>query len=109
MKHPDLSREEFELYALLYAANIDLKLSEQEVSLLTAEEEPQVFDRVTRLYKEDSEVERVETIKSFAEQHLKTSEEKEAFLNSLQSVFQADKKFSSLEIASLAILKQIIY
>ncbi|MCK9302568.1 MAG: hypothetical protein PHU62_09275 [Bacteroidales bacterium] len=108
MKQCHLNQEELEIYSLLYAANTDMKITKEELELITAEVEPDTFDRVKRVFSQDNDAERLDKIVYFRENYLKTKEQQDAFMNSMKNIFAADKQYMLMEKVVYSMLKKIL-
>ena len=99
--------QEFELYALLYVAGLDMKTSKEELKLLNAKTEGEAFERVADMFAEDNDAQRVETIVQSAAEFLKTDEQKAEFLNDLKKMAETDST-APIEAANLSLLEKML-
>lgn len=101
------TKEEFEIYTLLFAANVDLKMDEKELSFISAEVEPETFQKVLAVFQKDNDAQRIKNITTYQSHFLKTNSEKEEFFKEIKKLFFADGNYSAIEAGIFATLKRI--
>lgn len=101
------TKQEFELYALMYVASLDMKTSKEELKLMNTKGSEELIQHVAELFENDNDVQRVETIVQAAAEFLKTDEQRAEFLNDLEKMAEADAT-ASIETANLSILGKIL-
>ena len=99
--------EEFELYALLYVAGLDMKVTKEERKLLHANVSPELFEYVSDIYENDSDAESIETIRQACADLLKTEEQKRDLIQKLREMAAVDKVVH-IEAANIALLEKMI-
>lgn len=101
------TKQEFELYALMYVAALDMKTSKEELKLMNAKGSEELIQNVAELFEEDNDAQRVETIMQATEKFLKTDEQKAEFMDNLKKLAETDTTVP-IEIANLSILEKIL-
>lgn len=100
--------QEFQAFLLLYAAHSDLKISEEEKSLISSRVDKEKDKDVYKEFGRQNDFERLQTIMSFREKYFNTEADQDKLLNDLQELFMADNKFQATEQAAFWGLKKII-
>ena len=67
----NLSREEFEIYCILFAADADFDITRQELIAIGAHTDPQLFVRMYNGFEADSNTERSKTIEECKASYIK--------------------------------------
>lgn len=101
------SKEEFELYALMYVAGLDLRICKEEAKIMHQNVSPELFDQVSDMFQKDSDAESIETIKQGAVTYLATDTQKQVFIKKLRTMSAADA-VSHIEEANVSLLEKII-
>jgi hypothetical protein len=100
--------QEFELYALLYVAALDMKTSKEEQKLINAKMAGESFEHVEEMFEQDNDAQRVETIVQAAKEYLKTDEQRAEFMNDLKKMAAADST-TPFEAAALSLLENLLH
>ena len=98
---------EFEFYALMYVASLDMKTSKEELKMMKAKGSDEMLQDVAEMFEQDNDAQRVETIVQAAAEFLKTEEQKTEFFDDLKKMAAADST-AHIESASLSILERMI-
>lgn len=101
------TKQEFEIYALMYVMALDMKTSKEELRLMKAKASEELIQSVSELFERDNDAQRVEAIVQGAEEFLKTAEEKRAFIDDLKTMAAADSVVN-IETAGLAFFEKMI-
>lgn len=99
--------QEFELYALMYVAGLDLKVTKEEMNFLRMNVSPETLERVSDIFNKDSDVEAIETIRQAGEVFLQTDEQKRAFFQKLRDMAAADYVVH-VETANISLLEKLL-
>lgn len=99
--------EEFELYALMYVAGLDMKVTKEETKLLHKNVSPELFEYVSNIFEKDSDAESIETIRQGGAAFLQTDEQKKAFVQKPRD-FSAADSVAHIEEANLSMLEKMI-
>lgn len=101
-------KEEFVIFVMLYAANIDGQVHKKEEALIRELFDAKLFDKVREKFDKYSDYESLEIIQSCKDYYYPTKEDLQLLLEDIKKMFLADDKFSNLEQASLNILEKIL-
>ena len=101
------TKQEFEIYALMYVMALDMRTSKEELKLMKTKAPEELIQNVSELFENDNDAQRVEAIMQGAAEFLKTSEQKVAFLNDLKMMAAADS-IVHIEAAGLSFLEKMI-
>jgi len=101
------SKEELELYALMYVAGLDMKISKEEEKHLRKNATPELIEHVSEIFQEDSDAETIETIKQGCATYLTTETQKQEFIQKLRTMSATDA-VSHIEEANISMLERII-
>lgn len=104
----NLSKEEFEIYCLLIAANADFNITKQELIAMGASTDPQLFVKVYNGFEADSDMERLDTIRECKALYIKDELDRQNLFDKMKKVFFADGKFVSAEQSIFTMLRKLI-
>ena len=99
--------QEFELYALVYVAALDMKTSKEEQKLINAKMAGESFEHVKDMFEQDNDAQRVQTITQAAAKYLKTDEQRAAFMDELKKMAAADST-TPFEAVALSMLENLL-
>lgn len=101
------TKQEFEIYALMYVASLDMKTSKEELKIMKSKGSDEILQHVAEIFEQDNDAHRVETIVQAAAEFLKTEEQKAEFFDDLKKMAAADS-IAHIETASLSMLERLI-
>jgi hypothetical protein len=101
------SKQEFEIYALMYVAALDMKTSKEELKMMNSKGSEELIQHVAEIFEQDNDAQRVDAIVQAAAEFIKTEEQKTEFFNDLKKMAAADS-IAHIEAASLSILERMI-
>jgi hypothetical protein len=104
----NLTREEFEIYCLLIAANADFNITKQELIAMGAGTDPQLFVKVYNGFEADSDMERLDTIREHKALYIKDELDRQSLFDKMKKVFFADGKFVAAEQSIFMMLRKLI-
>lgn len=104
----NLSKEEFEIYCLLIAANADFNITKQELIAMGAGTDPQLFVKVYNGFEADSDMERLDTIREHKALYVKDELDRQSLFDKMKKVFFADGKFVAAEQSVFTMLRKLI-
>ena len=99
--------QEFELYALMYVAGLDMKVSKEELKLMHKNVSPELFESVSEVFMEDSDAESIETIQQASATFLQSDEQKQEFIQKLRDFAAADD-VAHIEEANISMLEKLL-
>ena len=103
-----LTKEEFEIYCLLFAANSDFNITRNELIEIGAEVEPTTFMKVYEHFQMDNDMQRTETIMQHKKLYIANDAEKQALIDEMKKVFFSDGKFDATERSVFSILRKLL-
>lgn len=102
------TKEDFRVYLMFYAANVDLKISDTEIDVIEAKFDGERVNAIWREFDADNDFQRIQKI----ENHIKSNECSEndlsTFLDDTLKVFKADGHFARIELATFNFLKKLL-
>ena len=104
----NLSKEEFEVYCLLIAANADFNITRQELIAMGAGTDPQMFVKVYNGFEADNDIERINTIQECKKLYIKDELDRQNLFDKMKQVFFADGKFVAAEQSVFMMLRKLI-
>ncbi|MBR4536870.1 MAG: hypothetical protein IKO62_09520 [Bacteroidales bacterium] len=102
------TKEEFELYALMYVASLDFKVTKDELAYMSRGVAAETYRHVSDVFQADNDAETVESILHGSAAFLPTDELKADFINKLKGLAKVDS-LHPMEAASLSSLEKLIY
>ena len=103
-----LSKEEFEIYCLLIAADADFDITKQELIAMGAHTDPVTFVRVYNGFEADGDMERLDTIREHKALYIKDELDRQNHFDRMKKVFFADGKFQAAEQSVFTMLRKLI-
>ena len=104
----NLSKEEFEIYCLLIAANADFNITRQELIAMGAHTNPELFVKVYNGFEADKDIERIDTIREYKTLYIKDELDRQNLFDRMKEVFFADGKFQVAEQSVFTMLRKLI-
>lgn len=104
----NLSKEEFEIYCLLIAADADFDITKQELIAIGAHTDPQMFVRIYNGFEADNMTTRIETIREHKEIYIKDELDRQNHFERMKKVFFADGKYTAVEKSVFSMLRKLI-
>ena len=104
----NLSKEEFEIYCLLIAADADFDITKQELIAMGAHTDPVTFVRVYNGFEADGDMERLDTIREHKTLYIKDELDRQNHFERMKKVFFFDGKFQAAEESVIKMLRNII-
>ncbi len=105
---PKWNFEEFTTYLLLYAANADMELSDEEVKLIKSRISDDAYQTIKTEFDEANDYQHIQTILQYKGLYFPTEARARELMDLVQQVFNVDGNFSQLEKNSLRVLKRLI-
>jgi hypothetical protein len=84
-------------YALIYAAMVDYSISESEKDFIIGRVGRKEFNKMLKVYENDSDFESLERIKLLKDEFFPGEKGKDELLNLIEEVFKCDHEFDALE------------
>ncbi len=102
------TKEELEIYLLIYCANADFTESKTEDNYIQSKAKHVSFDKIHAEFEKDNDYIRIQKIQHALQRHGYSQKEKEKLLQEMKEVFLADENFDVLEKNLYLGLKHII-
>ena len=102
------TKEEFKAFLMLYIANADLKVSNDEVFAILDTVDEEAYSKLVMIHSKCNDYECITIIKENRDKHFPGEEGKEILLNELTKIAHADDKFSVYEENMIRSLKRLI-
>ncbi|MBE0640222.1 MAG: hypothetical protein IH598_17040 [Bacteroidales bacterium] len=102
------NEHEFRVYLLLYAANADFTLNEEEKEKIQANATQQEYLEISRAFEKANDQERLETILSFREQYFPTDQHIELLLQDVCGILKCDERYNIYERSFFILLKKLL-
>ncbi len=99
---------EFKVYLLLHAAHADFELKEEEKQKILSKATKTEYQHVYKVFKEDTDFERMETILLFREQFFPTEKDTEKIIQEIFELLNADEEFTLNEKNFFRIFKKTL-
>lgn len=99
---------EYLAFLLLYAADIDQQIKEEEKEIILTVVEQSEYKAIKKRFDKLNDYERIELIQSHKEEFISTEIDKEKILNDLKSIFLADDEYLAIEKAIFMYLKRLL-
>lgn len=107
-EHPKWNFQEFSAFLMLYAANADLEVTEDEKDAILKKVDQATFDRINEEYIHLSDKEKIDLIMSYKGVHFPTAERTNELLDIMKKEFLADGTYSLLERNLMMIMKKLM-
>ena len=101
------SYNEFKAYILIFAAESNQVITEEEKDLIEDQFDPLLIKTVQREINRDNDFQRIQKIMAYIEQNNLTKTDLDALLNEIHAVFQSDGKFDSIERGVFQFLEKL--
>ena len=105
---PQWSYNEFLAYLLLYAANADFDINDEERKLLLSGLNTYDYNNIRKAFDKSNDYERLQIIGIYRDLYYPDDESKEKILNDLRNVFLADEEYNSVERAVFMGLRKVL-
>jgi len=92
-----LTKEEFKVMAMLYAANIDGNIQSEEVKVMLQKSDFDTVEKVEKMFSKMSDMEVLECIQENKEQYAATEADRLELMADLCAVIDADEKCTTME------------
>ena len=104
----NLTKEEFEIYCLLIAADADFDITKQELIAIGAHTDPQTFVRIYNGFEADNDIERLGTICEHKALYIKDELDRQNHFDNMKKVFFADGRNPAAERSIFKTLRDLI-
>lgn len=102
------TKEEFKVLVMLYAANIDSNIHQDEVDRILEKTDVATFEKVRKMFKNMGDTEILSCIQENKVQYLADPAEKQQLLDDVHSIIAADGRHSAMENHLTRVLKKVL-
>lgn len=106
--HENWSKEDFLAYVLIYAAYANFELNPKERDFILKKVGTEEFEKILRIYKKHSDIEKVETVRLLSEKYCRDLEDRCQIRKELLQLFFADEDFGVLEKNFFLVIKRVM-
>ena len=92
-----LSKDEFKVLVMLYAASIDGKIYKNEVEVILEKSNAEVFRKVKKIFLKMSDIEVLECIGEHKRAYAADDDSRNQLLDDIKAVMEADENCSAIE------------
>ena len=103
-----LTKEEFRVLVMLYAANIDGNIHREEVETMLNKADAAVYKKMKKQFKQMSDIEVLASINENKEKFASTQEDKQRVLDDIRDVIAADAHNSAIENHLLRVIGDLL-
>lgn len=102
------TKEEFKVLVMLYAANIDSNIHQNEVDRILEKTDAATYEKVRKMFKNMGDTEILSCIQENKVQYLADPAEKQQLLDDVHSIIAADGRHSAMENQLIRELKRVL-
>lgn len=102
------TKEEFKVLVMLYAANIDSNIHQDEVYEILQKTDAATYEKVRKMFNKMSDTEILSSIQDNKAQYLADATEKQQMLDDVHSIIAADDRHSAMENQLIRELKRVL-
>lgn len=102
------TKDEFKVLVMLYAANIDSNIHQDEVDGILQKTDAATYEKVRKMFKKMSDTEILSCIQENKSQFIADADEKQQLLDDVHSIIAADGRNSAMEIQLIRVLKRVL-
>jgi hypothetical protein len=92
-----LTKDEFKVLVMLYAANIDSNIHEDEVDEILQKTDAATYEKVRKMFNKMSDMEILDCIRENKDKYAATPSDRQKMLDELRAVIKADVKLIIIE------------
>lgn len=101
-------KEEFTAYVLLYCAQADSNVSEEEITIIKTKVDEEQFKSVKSEFESDNDYKRIQKIKNTVTRYGFSAEDMQILFDDMKKIFHSDGKFDLIERKLFNMLKRIL-
>ena len=103
-----MTKEEFKVLIMMYAANVDGNIHENEVEQMLQKTDPAIFERMKKTFCKMSDMDVLLCIQENKEKFMVDEVVKQGFLNEMHSIIMADDHCSPMEAHLMRTMKRLL-
>ena len=104
---PELTKEELEIYLLIYAAHVDYEFSEDEREFIMQRTSKKTYDKIYELFLNRGDFASLKIILHYKSIYYSAKEEQDRLYNLLKEAFEVDGDFSRVEKVFVSFFKRM--
>lgn len=104
----ELTKEEFLLLVMLYAANIDGKIQPEEWQSIRGKYDAEMIQRMHRQFEKMKDAEILECIEQNKHRLLTSEADRQHLLDELRCIVESDEKSAPMEVYLLNVVEQLL-
>ena len=102
------TKDEFKVLVMLYAANIDSNIHQDEVDEILQKTDAATYEKVRKMFNKMSDTEILSSIQDNKAQYLADATEKQQLLDDVHSIIASDGHHSAMENHLTRVLKKVL-
>ncbi len=103
-----MTKEEFNVMVMLYAAKIDGSIRSEELEVVMERGQPEVLADVKKMLRKMSDMEILDCIAGHASKYAATEAERQELFGRVHDIIAADGRYSAMESHLLRVLNKIL-
>lgn len=103
-----LTRKEFNLLVLLYAASIDGKIQEEELEMMLEKTDSETIRKIKKRFLKMSDMEMLDCIRERKDDFLATSENRQQLLDDIHAIINSDDHLTSMESHLMRVIEDLL-
>ena len=103
-----LSKQEFKVLAMLYAANIDGNIKSEEVKIMLQKTDFETVEKVEKLFDKMSDLEVIECIRENKALYASSEAERLDLIADLCAIIEADEKCTVMEEQMVRVIRRML-
>lgn len=103
-----ISKEEFNVLAMLYVANIDGCVKSDEIKVMIEKSDSETFARVNKMFKKMNDIEVLNCLNENKKNYITNDEERQALIDTFRTIVDADDKNTVMEKFIFTALEDIL-
>lgn len=107
-KETGLTKEEFEIFLLIYAAHVDYEFSQEEKKFILSRHDKKTFEKMHDLFLNNNDYACMKIILLHKPYYYQKQEERDYIFNLLKDIFKIDGDYSRIEKVFIQYFQRII-
>lgn len=103
-----LSKEEFKVMVMLYAANIDGNIQSEEIDVMLEKTDSETYKKVSKLFKKMNDAEVIACIRENKAQYAATETDRIDLLADLCAIIEADENCTAMEEQMVKAMRRLL-
>ncbi|AUP77585.1 hypothetical protein [Flavivirga eckloniae] len=91
------TKEELEIYILIYCANANFSETKMEIDFIKSKIQTSNFEKIHSEFKNDNDYQSIQKIQSSIKDHGYTNDDKDTLFKEIKALFLSDNKYDILE------------